>query len=133
MIRTTERNGRRYVSATALTQQANIAVKSLPGQQQIAICAKDRCGLVQEFLREGNEILLPVEALSQALGARVQFDDKHQSFSLHFSDSVESAATGITRVGQLAPNFRLTRLDGSPVALSDYRGKRVVINSWASW
>ena len=133
MIPTTERNGRKYISAAVLTQKANIAVKTLPGQKQIALCSKDRCAPVQEFLREGNEILVSVEALSQALGARVQFDGQHKSVRLEFSATVEAAATGITRVGQLAPNFGLTRLDGSPVALSDYRGKRVVINSWASW
>ena len=35
--------------------------------------------------------------------------------------------------GQLAPDFRLTALDGREIALSDLRGKRVLINSWASW
>ena len=27
----------------------------------------------------------------------------------------------------------LARLDGKMISLSDFRGKRVVINSWASW
>ena len=32
-----------------------------------------------------------------------------------------------------APDFTLTLFDGSPVKLTDYRGKAVVLNFWASW
>jgi cytochrome c-type biogenesis protein len=34
---------------------------------------------------------------------------------------------------ELAPDFRLTDLDGNVVLLSDFRGKTVVLNFWASW
>lgn len=36
-------------------------------------------------------------------------------------------------VGRAAPDFRLRLLDGSDANLSDYRGKTVVLNFWASW
>ena len=36
-------------------------------------------------------------------------------------------------VGAIAPNLRLTKLDGAPVSLDEFRGQRVLINSWASW
>jgi thiol-disulfide isomerase/thioredoxin len=32
-----------------------------------------------------------------------------------------------------APELELKDLDGNPVALSDYRGKVVLINNWATW
>jgi len=32
-----------------------------------------------------------------------------------------------------APNFTLTSLEGKPVRLSDYRGKLVLLNFWATW
>lgn len=35
--------------------------------------------------------------------------------------------------GELAPNFTLQTLDGQTVSLEDYRGKKVVINFWATW
>ena len=36
-------------------------------------------------------------------------------------------------VGQLAPDFELTLVDGSKVKLSDLRGQVVVLNIWATW
>lgn len=36
-------------------------------------------------------------------------------------------------VGRAAPDFRLETLDGSSVRLSDFQGKLVLINFWASW
>lgn len=35
--------------------------------------------------------------------------------------------------GATAPNFNLTTLDGKQVQLSDYRGKKVILNFWATW
>ncbi|GEL76286.1 redoxin domain-containing protein [Tenuibacillus multivorans] len=37
------------------------------------------------------------------------------------------------KVGEVAPNFKLTTLDGETVQLSDFRGKKVFINFWATW
>lgn len=35
--------------------------------------------------------------------------------------------------GELAPDFTLTNMDGEEVSLSDYRGKLVYLNFWATW
>jgi peroxiredoxin len=36
-------------------------------------------------------------------------------------------------IGQKAPDFELKTLNGETVRLSDYRGKRVLVNFWATW
>ncbi len=45
------------------------------------------------------------------------------------------SATGDSapRQGFLAPEFALNTLDGQKVSLSDYGGKVVLINFWATW
>lgn len=49
----------------------------------------------------------------------------------------ESTTTGgripSPREGFVAPDFTLETLGGAPIALSDLRGKAVVLNLWASW
>jgi peroxiredoxin len=40
--------------------------------------------------------------------------------------------TGL-EIGQRSPNFRLINLNGEEVALSDYHGKKVILNFWATW
>lgn len=44
----------------------------------------------------------------------------------------ESFDEGI-QVGSVAPDFILENLNGELVRLSDYRGKKVFLNFWASW
>src|SRR5689334_1797690 len=50
------------------------------------------------------------------------------------SDGADAAALKIGDAqGTQAPDFTLTTLDGKSVKLSDYRGKAVLINFWATW
>ena len=48
-----------------------------------------------------------------------------------FSNSYQPPA-GLGK-GDPAPDFKLKTLDGKEVSLSDYRGKVVLINFWATW
>ena len=36
-------------------------------------------------------------------------------------------------IGEKAPDFELETLDGKVVKLSDYRGKKIILNFWATW
>lgn len=45
---------------------------------------------------------------------------------------VMGAALAAPTVGQLAPAFSLTLLDGRAISLSDFKGKPVVVNFWHS-
>ena len=47
-------------------------------------------------------------------------------------DLKESNDVGINK-GQIAPNFKLQTINGETVQLSDYKGKRVIVNFWATW
>lgn len=37
------------------------------------------------------------------------------------------------KIGETAPDFSLETLDGEMVKLSDFEGKKVVVNFWATW
>jgi len=43
------------------------------------------------------------------------------------------AATGPVTIGQQAPEFVLSDLNGAPIRLTDLRGRPVIVNFWASW
>lgn len=43
------------------------------------------------------------------------------------------AAAKTLKVGDTAPDFELTMIDGGKVHLSDLRGQVVVLNFWATW
>ena len=36
-------------------------------------------------------------------------------------------------LGNIAPDFTLDTIDGKSVKLSDFRGKNVILNFWATW
>ena len=50
-----------------------------------------------------------------------------------FEPGINLEPTLIRQDNRPAPDFTLTLSDGRAVKLSDYRGKAVVINFWASW
>jgi thiol-disulfide isomerase/thioredoxin len=37
------------------------------------------------------------------------------------------------KIGDAAPDFRVETLDGKPLKLSDFRGKYVLLDFWATW
>ncbi len=43
------------------------------------------------------------------------------------------ATTSRARVGEMAPSFAATTLDGATLSLDDVRGRVVVLNFWATW
>jgi len=49
------------------------------------------------------------------------------------SSQMLGGANGVPQEGQVAPDFRYTLADGSSVMLSELRGKKVLINFWATW
>jgi peroxiredoxin len=55
-------------------------------------------------------------------------------YALRLKDSVFNAFEPEELApGQPAPNFRFPSLNGKMVRLSDYRGKVVLVNVWATW
>ncbi len=41
--------------------------------------------------------------------------------------------SSVPQAGKPAPDFQLQNLDGQAISLSDFRGKPVLVNFWATW
>jgi peroxiredoxin len=49
------------------------------------------------------------------------------------TEDIPGAKLSSLREGAEAPDFELNTLDGKTIKLSDYRGKKVILNFWATW
>lgn len=52
---------------------------------------------------------------------------------LHFSNTTARATFSVPRLNAAAPDFALEGIDGESYTLSQFKGKPVVLNFWASW
>jgi len=89
------------------------------------LCRDEVCVIVPEELRDGDTV--DAVTLWQRIGRP----------AITSGDAIylgEDAATKPTlRAGDVAPDFALPDLAGVEHSLSDYRGKKVFISSWAPW
>lgn len=129
-----EREGQSYVSAKELASVLHIGVKQLPGRAEYAVCFEDRCALMTNVMTEakGGQ-LVEIHALAKALNAEAIHSPGARFTKFMFSKSQVENLANLPQPGNFAPDFTLTTLAGKTVSLSDYRGRRVLINSWASW
>ena len=56
---------------------------------------------------------------------------QHSEFVKPVADKLEAAKK--TSIGQMAPDFTQNDPDGKAVSLSDFKGKYVLVDFWASW
>ena len=76
------------------------------------------------MMSRSNGIILGAAVLVAAVGGWLQ----HASQRARVPDGVQ-----VTQAGEIAPDLALSGLDGKEHRLSDYRGRRVLLNFWASW
>jgi hypothetical protein len=94
-------------------------------------CLGERCvpvppGREAEFV-SGDRVNL--SALARQSGQPLVHDERHSAWSLGQTAEI----TGAQLRSLQAPDFTLPDLDGQPHSLSDYRGTKVLLMSWASW
>ena len=127
------KGGEAHVAAAALEREAGIVIKKLSGRGGFVACGAEQCAPLKSALTDGDTLLVPVAGLSEALNLTANFDENRRHVALVPASRNASNTAGVARVGSIAPNLRLTKLDGTPVSLDEFRGQRVLINSWASW
>lgn len=79
-------------------------------------------------------LVLVIGMLSWAIYDFIDSNNKNQTENVEkdVESEAEEAVIGLN-VGDKAPDFQLETLAGDSVKLSDFHGKQVMINFWATW
>ena len=119
---------------TAFTAQLNREYRQL---------LDERSQKQQQYVRDHPDSYFSVVALSESVSSDfdvevieplfVSIDEKYrESFpGKAFAQRIEAAKT--IGIGKKAPGFTQNDPDGNPVSLSDFQGKYVLLDFWASW
>jgi hypothetical protein len=92
------------------------------------VCVPIPAGRSADFVRaDGTQCNLA--ALGRQLQQPAVHDDTYAVWC--FGETANTHNTALQSVQ--APNFTLPDLDGAWHALSDYRGRKILLVSWASW
>ena len=97
----------------------------------------------QQYVREHPDSYFSIEALSESVSSDfdvevieplfLSINEKYrESFTgKAFAQRIEAAKT--IGIGKKAPDFTQNDPEGNPVSLSDFQGKYVLLDFWASW
>lgn len=85
-------------------------------------------------MKKNIGLLIVVLLIVAMIGTYVkqQIDKEREIESASLGKEVEERTVGLNK-GDIPPDFTLTNLDGEEVTLSELRGKKVVLNFWATW
>ena len=91
---------------------------------------------ISSFIKTGNSTVRMKDYLQEAYMNEKGTTEGFGNFSAQFENAArEKLVTELKKILILepAPDFSLSDLDGEPVSLSDYKGRTVVIDFWATW
>jgi len=91
------------------------------------MCRAELCVPLPASVTNGTEV--DVEAFWKKLGAPVIASEARDVWALGAPADERNAALE----GLQAPDFTLPDIDGTPRSLSQLRGKKVFLATWASW
>jgi peroxiredoxin len=80
-----------------------------------------------------NSLVYVIEDPSELEKLITGFDPALADYKYVKSLKESLAKMKITAIGQVAPDFTQNDPDGKPVKLSDFRGKYLLVDFWASW
>jgi peroxiredoxin len=135
-------------------RQYDIARKALPEnadknefekswEQKKQLVSAERKKALTDFIRQMPDSPVSIEAMQYIGGTAPDAKELNILFE-SLTGSVQNSPSGIaykkvltkltqTSIGATAPNFAQTDTSGKLISLSDFRGKYVFLDFWASW
>lgn len=114
-------------------------------QNRYSAANKELMSLLKSFISKNPNSYISLLALNDLTNPNSEIDSptllslyKNLSETVKKTDFGKALGTRIlsgsrTAIGSVAPDFTQNNPDGKPVKLSDFRGKYVLIDFWASW
>jgi hypothetical protein len=90
-------------------------------------CRGDLCVPVPNEAMRGN--LFDLAAFARSIGQTVVAEPEARVWSF---GQMQAVGSGLSR-SRVAPDFEVPDRTGRPVRLSDFRGKKTLLVTWASW
>jgi peroxiredoxin len=131
-------------TAAAEEKAGNTAALEQTQQQIDDLQAKLKEDVYADYIRNNPNSPIAFFALQQFSGALIEQPDKTQQLFDLLPQGLRQSPDGRrmetliqfakqTPVGSQAPDFAESDPNGQAIALSDYKGKYVLVNFWASW
>ncbi|MGV8093483.1 MAG: redoxin domain-containing protein [Mangrovibacterium sp.] len=136
-----KRMSAKFAAATPEQQKDTAFINSL--NREYRALMSERANKQLNFVRQHPDSYFSIVALSEATGPQMDVtrieplflslneDIRNTDDGKAFAKRIEAATT--TRVGSQAPGFTQNDVNDKPVSLSDFRGKYVLLDFWASW
>jgi len=133
----------RYRAATPAQQQDKAFSEALDKQSEAIEAAQQV--VLAAFIRTTPQSIVSLNALERYTGYGSAIDPATaEPLFMALAPTIRSSKSGqkfaanlvaakLTAVGALAPDFTQNDVNGKPVKLSDFRGKYVLVDFWASW
>ena len=123
-------------------KQKDEAVRAVLDIKYKAIGEKKNAALLN-FIKENSGSLISLDAIKTFGGSIPEYSSvsplynslsaglKNSTAGKEYAASLEKMKA--TMIGAIAPEFAQNDADGKPVKLSDFRGKYLLVDFWASW
>jgi len=128
--------------ATPEQQKDTLYFKEL--DKKVRAYRKSRGEKMTEFARKNPDSYFALQALSELVSGYSMKPEAAMPIFEKLNESLRLSYTGqglykilnahtVTATGAAAPDFTQNDVNGKPVSLSDYKGKYVLVEFWASW
>ncbi|MGC9151537.1 MAG: redoxin domain-containing protein [Microbacter sp.] len=131
----------RYKTATPEQQQSKQFISQI--EDEFNVLDAEQKTVIKKFIQSHPESIVSLDALKSLGGYTPDYNEVAPLFA-SLSDKVKNTQAGkaygdmlnqlkTVAIGSMAPDFTQNDTLGHPVKLSDFRGKYVLLDFWASW